>query len=129
MPQHFPPPEPARMPPLSLAVRTGSLLFISGIGPHEPDWRIAADFAGQMRAVLATLDAVLARAGAGRRSLVKVNVLLTREQDIAEMNRLYAEWLGAPPWPARTTAVVKALPVPEFQLEIEAIAEVPAAAG
>lgn len=124
MPQHFPPAEPARMPPLSMAVRSGGLLFVSGIGPHDEHWQIAKDdFPAQMRAVLATLDRVLAEAGTDRSRLVKVNVLLTRAADVAEMNRLYAAWLGAPPYPARTTAVVSALPVPEFLLEIEAVAE------
>ncbi|MBO1074764.1 RidA family protein [Roseomonas marmotae] len=125
MPTHFPPQEPARFPPLSLAVRTGNLLFVSGMGPFDESWTIPkGDFPAQMRAVLAWLDKVLAEAGTDRRRIVKTNVLLTREQDIAEMNRLYAEWLGGPPWPARTTAVVKALPLADFLLEIECVAEV-----
>jgi enamine deaminase RidA (YjgF/YER057c/UK114 family) len=122
---HFPPDEPGRMPPLSLAVRAGDLLFVSGAGPFDQDWQIAkGDFSAQMRAVLAELDRTLARAGTDRSRLVKVNVLLVREDDIAEMNRLYAEWLGGPPFPARTTAVVKALPVPDFLLEIECVAAI-----
>ncbi|MBC9208801.1 RidA family protein [Roseomonas aerophila] len=122
---HFPPPQPEKMPPLSLAVRVGDLLFVSGMGPFDEEWRIARDdFPAQMRTVLACLDKVLAEAGTDRSRIVKTNVLLTREQDIAEMNRLYAAWLGAPPYPARTTAVVKALPVPDFLLEIECVAAV-----
>jgi enamine deaminase RidA (YjgF/YER057c/UK114 family) len=122
---HFPPHEPSRMPPLSLAVRAGNLLFVSGMGPLDDQWRIAKDdFPAQMAAVLAWLDRVLADAGTGRHRIVKTNVLLTREQDIAEMNRLYAAWFGAPPYPARTTAVVKALPVADFLLEIECVAAV-----
>jgi enamine deaminase RidA (YjgF/YER057c/UK114 family) len=122
---HYPPNEPDRMPPLSLAVRTGDLLFVSGAGPFDENWQIAkGDFPAQMRAVLADLDRTLARAGTDRSRIVKVNVLLTREEDIPVMNRIYAEWFGAPPYPARTTAVVKALPVPDFLLEIECVAAV-----
>jgi enamine deaminase RidA (YjgF/YER057c/UK114 family) len=122
---HFPPDEPDRMPPLSLAVRVGDLLFVSGAGPFDENWQVAkGDFPAQMRAVLADLDRTLARAGTDRSRIVKVNVLLTREDDLAEMNRLYRAWLGKPPFPARTTAVVKALPVPDFLLEIECVAAV-----
>ena len=122
---HYPPQEPDRFPPLSLAVRVGDLLFVSGMGPFDEQWQIAKDdFPAQMRAVLAWLDRALHEAGTDRSRIVKTNVLLTREQDIAEMNRLYAEWIGAPPYPARTTAVVKALPVPDFLLEIECVAAV-----
>lgn len=125
MPRHYPPAEPGRMPPLSMAVRTGNLLFVSGVGPHDENFQVAAeDFGLQMRAVLNTLDKVLSEAGTARDRIVKVNVLLTRERDIPLMNRLYAEWLGGPPWPARTTAVVLALPVPQFLLEIECVAEI-----
>jgi enamine deaminase RidA (YjgF/YER057c/UK114 family) len=122
---HYPPNEPDRMPPLSLAVRAGDLLFVSGAGPFDENWQIAkGDFPAQMRAVLADLDRTLARAGTDRSRIVKVNVLLTREEDIPVMNRLYAEWFGGAPYPARTTAVVKALPVPDFLLEIECVAAV-----
>jgi enamine deaminase RidA (YjgF/YER057c/UK114 family) len=110
---------------LSLAVRAGDLLFVSGAGPFDENWQIAkGDFPAQMRAVLADLDRTLARAGTDRSRIVKVNVLLTREEDIPAMNRIYAEWFGAPPYPARTTAVVKALPVADFLLEIECVAAV-----
>jgi len=119
---HIPPPAGLRTPPLSYAVRTGDLLYISGIGPLEADNSVPVGFATQMQLVLATLDKVLAQAGADRSRLVKVNVLLTREEDVKEMNRLYAAWYGPGPYPARTTAVVKALPLPEFLLEIEAVA-------
>lgn len=122
---HYPPNEPERMPPLSLAVRAGDLLFVSGAGPFDEHWQIAkGDFPAQMRAVLADLDRTLARAGTDRSRIVKVNVLLTREEDIPVMNRLYAEWFSGPPFPARTTAVVKALPVADFLLEIECVAAV-----
>lgn len=119
---HIPPPAGVRAPPLSYAVRTGELLYISGIGPLDAENRVPEGFATQMQLVLKTLDAVLAQAGADRSRLVKVNVLLTREQDVREMNRLYAAWYGPGPYPARTTAVVKALPLPEFLLEIKGVA-------
>jgi len=56
------------------------------------------------------------------RDLVKVNVLLTRASDVAAMNALYAGAFGPPPYPARTTCVVQALPDPKMLIEIEAVA-------
>jgi 2-iminobutanoate/2-iminopropanoate deaminase len=61
-------------------------------------------------------------AGASFRDLVKINVLLTRAADIAAMNALYASAFGPPPYPARTTCVVQALPDPRMLIEIEGVA-------
>jgi 2-iminobutanoate/2-iminopropanoate deaminase len=58
------------------------------------------------------------------RSLVKVNMLLTRGEHVAEMNRRYAVAFGPAPYPARTTCVVAALPDPRMLLEIECVAAV-----
>jgi enamine deaminase RidA (YjgF/YER057c/UK114 family) len=54
--------------------------------------------------------------------LAKVNVLLTRAADVAAMNVLYASAFGPPPYPARTTCVVQALPDPRMLIEIECVA-------
>jgi 2-iminobutanoate/2-iminopropanoate deaminase len=121
---HFPPPEGARhFPPLSLAVQAGDTLYVSGVAPFDAAGQLAKDdFPAQMRQVLENLDAVLARAGSSRGNVVKANVLLTRPGDLAEMNRLYGEFFGPAPYPARTTSVVLALPNPDFLLEIECVA-------
>jgi enamine deaminase RidA (YjgF/YER057c/UK114 family) len=49
-------------------------------------------------------------------------VLLTRASDVAAMNALYAGAFGPPPYPARTTCVVHALPDPAMLIEIECVA-------
>ncbi len=38
------------------------------------------------------------------------------------MNKLYAEAFGPPPYPARTTCVIQALPDPAMLIEIECVA-------
>jgi 2-iminobutanoate/2-iminopropanoate deaminase len=48
--------------------------------------------------------------------------LLTRPADVATMNALYAGAFGPPPYPARTTSVVQALPDPKMLIEIECVA-------
>jgi enamine deaminase RidA (YjgF/YER057c/UK114 family) len=120
---HIMPPVTGRtVPPLSYAARAGDLLFVSGLPGYEADGTIAkGDFARQFHCVIATLKGVLVEAGVDMRRIVKVNVLLTRVEDVVEMNRLYAEAFGPAPYPARTTSVVLALPRPELMLEIECV--------
>lgn len=120
----FAPPRDGRaFPPLSMAVRHGDTLHVSGIGPIAPGGAIAVgDFAAQFAEVMRGLHAALAEAGTDLSHVLKTTVLLTRAGDLRTMNRLYAEAFPAGHLPARTTCVVAALPVPEFLLEIECVA-------
>jgi enamine deaminase RidA (YjgF/YER057c/UK114 family) len=120
--QHFAPPAHIKAPPLSFATRTGDLLFISGIPGFDADGVLPDGFEAQFGNVVINIKRVLGEAGATLRDLVKVNVLLTRAADVATMNALYAGVFGPPPYPARTTCVVHALPDPRMLLEIEAVA-------
>lgn len=120
--QHFAPPPHIKAPPLSFATRTGDLLFVSGIPGFGADGALPDGFEAQFANVIVNLKRVLGEAGAAIRDLVKVNVLLTRASDVAAMNALYAGAFGPPPYPARTTCVVQALPDPKMLIEIEAIA-------
>ncbi|MDM0054313.1 RidA family protein [Variovorax fucosicus] len=125
--QHIPSAGTFKTPPLSAAARIGNLLFVSGTPGYYPDGRIdEGDFGAQFDQAVAALREVLVRGGASMRSLVKVNMLLTRAEDVAEMNRRYAEAFGPAPYPARTTCVVAALPDPRMLLEIECVAGVEA---
>ena len=119
---HVAPDAEARVPPLSVAVRVGDLLFVSGTPGFEEDGTLAPDFARQFGRSVLALTAILARAGCTLREVAKVNVLLTRAQDVAEMNGLYAAAFGPAPFPARTTAIVAALPDPAMLIEIECTA-------
>jgi enamine deaminase RidA (YjgF/YER057c/UK114 family) len=119
---HFPPPPNLKTPPLSYATRVGDLLFVSGIPGFDDAGKLADDFATQFGFAAATIKRILADAGTDMRHLVKVNVLLTRASDVAPMNKLYAEAFGPPPYPARTTSVIQALPDPAMLIEIECVA-------
>ena len=122
---YFPPDSQFKMPPLSVAARVGDLLFVSGTPGYYADGRIdEGDFGKQFDQAVVTLRQILERGGASMRSLVKVNMLLTRQSDVAEMNRRYAEAFGPAPYPARTTCVVAMLPDPRMLLEIECVAAV-----
>ena len=120
--QHFAPPAGLKAPPLSFATRVGDLLFVSGIPGFDEKGALADGFEAQFGFVVRNIKRVLDQAGAGFRDLVKVNVLLTRASDVAAMNALYAGAFGPPPYPARTTCVVQALPDPVMLIEIECIA-------
>jgi 2-iminobutanoate/2-iminopropanoate deaminase len=120
--KHFPPPAGIKAPPLSFAARTGDLLFISGIPGFDANGALPDGFEAQFSNVAKNFKRVLEEAGASVRDLVKVNVLLTRAGDVATMNALYAGAFGPPPYPARTTCVVQALPDPRMLIEIEGTA-------
>ena len=120
--KHFPPPAGIKAPPLCFATRAGDLLFISGIPGFDVYGALPDGFEAQFGNVVTNIQRVLDEAGASFRDLVKVNVLLTRASDVATMNALYAGAFGPPPYPARTTCVVQALPDPKMLIEIEGVA-------
>jgi enamine deaminase RidA (YjgF/YER057c/UK114 family) len=120
--QHFAPPPHVKAPPLSFAARTGDLLFISGMPGFDAGGALPDGFEAQFNNVVVNIKRVLTEAGGSLRDLVKANVLLTRASDVAAMNALYAGAFGPPPYPARTTCVVHALPDPRMLIEIEAVA-------
>lgn len=120
--QHFPAPPGIKAPPLSYAARVGDLLFVSGIPGFDDHGQLSDHFETQFGFAVRTIKQVLKDAGTDISHLVKVNVLLTRASDVAPMNALYAGAFGPPPYPARTTCVVHALPNPAMLIEIECVA-------
>jgi 2-iminobutanoate/2-iminopropanoate deaminase len=110
--------------PLSHAVRTGNLIFVSGTTPLFGDRNIAkGDFAAQMHQVMKNITAILADAGTTLDKVVKANVILTRIQDFDEMNAIYRSYFQEGNYPARTT-IQAPLAIQDMLLEIECIAEV-----
>jgi enamine deaminase RidA (YjgF/YER057c/UK114 family) len=124
--QHFAAPAGIVSPPLSFATRVGDLLFVSGIPGFDDNGGLPDNFEAQFAHVARNVGRVLSDAGTTFHRLVKVNVLLTRASDVATMNKLYAAAFGPPPYPARTTCVVVALPDPRMLIEIECVASLAA---
>jgi len=117
---------PKALSPLSHAVVAGDLVFVSGLAPYfgdKPRQLVEGDFDAQFHQVMANLKAVLADAGSDLEHVVKMNVLLTRQQDFARMNELYRPYFSEGNYPARTTSVV-GLGLPALLLEIECVAQV-----
>ncbi|MFC5476360.1 RidA family protein [Paraherbaspirillum soli] len=110
-------------PPYSPAVKVGNLVFVSGTPAFNTDGKLAVgNFTAQMMQVMANITNILAAAGTNWSRVVKTNVCLTRREDFAEMNRIYASHFPDGKYPARTTLIVYSLPSPDFLLEIECMA-------
>lgn len=81
-----------------------------------------ADIAGQTRDVLAQLDELLERAGAGRAGLLRIQIWLADMADFEAMNSVYDAWVGGQHQPARA-CVGAQLASPDYLIEIQASAQ------
>lgn len=75
-------------------IRSGHLLFLSGIGGWYPERRKeAGDAKVQMRSVLESMKAALEKAGSSMDNVLKVNVaLVDPENNWEPMNQVYDEF-------------------------------------
>lgn len=106
--------------PFSPAIRAGDFLFFSGQVGQDPAGKLVdGGIEAETRQLLRNLAALLEAAGKSFRDVVKANVFLTRIEDFSAFNLLYAEKFE-PPFPARTTVAVAALPL-GAAVEIELI--------
>ena len=115
---------PAAIGPYSQAIITGNTIFVSGQLPINPETGAFAEggIKAETRQSLTNIKNILAEAGTGMDSVVKVTVLLADINDFAAVNEVYAEFFSEP-YPARSAFAVAALPK-GANIEIEAIAEI-----
>lgn len=118
------------------ARRVGNFLFLSGIGPRDPDTNgvpglernaagqyTAFDFEAQVHSVFKNVRTVLEASGARWEDLVDVTVFLTdMERDFTTYNRIYAEYFKDNQ-PCRTTVGIDSLPAP-ICIELKCLAVV-----
>lgn len=102
---------PAAIGPYSQAMICGRLLFTSGQIPLDPatGMLVTGDIAAQARRVFDNLHAVCAAASADFSQVVRVGIYLVDLADFATVNAVMAEYFN-PPYPARSTIGVAALP-------------------
>jgi enamine deaminase RidA (YjgF/YER057c/UK114 family) len=74
-----------------------------------------------VRQALANLKTVAAAAGSSLSRAVRIGAFLNPDADLAAYNRAFAEVMGEPPWPARTTVRSQ---FSGFDVEIDAIVAV-----
>ena len=88
---------------VSLAVRGGDFLFVSGLTALDPESGepMRGTTAGETRHILTELAQLLEAAGSSLDKVVKVNVLLASMLEAPNMNEVYVRFFPDPP-PART---------------------------
>ncbi|MBF0358933.1 MAG: hypothetical protein HQL70_10020 [Magnetococcales bacterium] len=108
----------------SQAIRSGEWLFLSGqIGLDPANVQlVSGGVAVQTAQIMKNIAGVLAEAGGDFSNLVKVTIYLVDIADFSGVDAVYASYL-APPFPARATVGVAALPKGAL-VEIECIARI-----
>lgn len=106
----------------STAVEAGGLLFVSGMGPADPETGVVrkGDFDSQIERVLQNLGIVLEEMGLAYTDVVKTNIYLADMENFARANEAYTRYFTQD-LPARTTVQVARLPG-DIAVEIELVA-------
>jgi len=102
---------PKAIGPYSQAVRTGSSVYLSGQIALDPKTGelVAGGIEAQARRVFDNLKAVAEASGKGLEQVVRVTVYLTDLGHFAKVNEIMSGYFQ-PPYPARATVGVAALP-------------------
>ena len=102
---------PAAIGTYSQAVRHGRTVYLSGQIPLHPDSGelLGGPIEGQIRRVFENLKAVAEAAGGSFAHAVKLNVFLTDLAHFPVLSQVMQEYF-TPPYPARSTIQVAALP-------------------
>ena len=113
---------PKAIGPYSQAVKTGTLVFVSGQIPLDPATGalIEGDIAAQTHRVMRNLAAILDAAGTSMDAVVRCTVYLADMNDFAAMNEVYGSYFSQPA-PARATIQAVRLPK-DARVEIDVIA-------
>ncbi|MBS1880046.1 MAG: RidA family protein [Actinobacteria bacterium] len=107
------------------AIGSGRVLHVAGQVGAGPDGEPAGEDAeSQARQAFANLGAVLAAAGTGFDSVLKLTAYVTDRAHAAALAQARAEVVSGS-FPASTVVVVAALLDPRWLLEVEAVAVVP----
>lgn len=112
---------PAAIGPYSQAIRSGSLVFLSGQIPLDPATMtlVEGGIEVQARQVLDNLGAVAEQAGGSLDDMVRITIYMTDLGDFGAVNEVMAAYFREP-YPARATIQVAALPK-GAAVEIDAI--------
>ncbi len=113
---------PKAIGPYSQGIDAGDYVFVSGqVGIDPATGTVANGIAAQTEQCLKNVAGVLDAAGCTWADVVKVTLWLTKAEDFATVNEIYARFVGDPA-PARSAPIVAALPR-GFLISVEAIAK------
>lgn len=109
-------------------VQGARMIYLSGQTPTDANYKVrSGDFRRQAHSVYDNIELALRSAGATLQSIVKTTTYLTKAEDIPVLREVRMERykdLQSPP--ANTLLVVSRLAEPEFLIEIDVVAALPA---
>ena len=101
---------------MSQAVIHGDTVYLAGqVG--APGESVTA----QTKAVLASVEALLAQAGSDKSKILTATIWLADMADFAEMNAVWDVWIDGKDAPARATGEAK-LATPDYKVEVIVVA-------
>ncbi len=110
-----------------LAPAGGQVIVTSGQLGMRPDGTIPDGAQAQAEVCFANIDAILAQARAGRDTILRVNAFVTDRAHMAGyMAARDAFFASVTPPPASTLVIVSGFTLPEFVVEVEVTALLPA---
>ncbi len=116
--------------PLVQAVVEGGFVFVSGMPPVDRDGVSVGghDITAQTRQVMDNIKTILEAAGSAMDRVVRTTVFFTHREDYAALDAVYKGYFSGSP-PSRSALIVSGLVRPEWRVEIDAIATMPADVG
>jgi enamine deaminase RidA (YjgF/YER057c/UK114 family) len=97
------------------------LVFCSGQLGVAPDGSVPEDAGAQAELCFANIAAILAEAGMGLANIVRINAFVTGRDYLKPYMDVRNRLMPTPP-PASTLVIVSGFSLPEFKVEVEAIA-------
>jgi enamine deaminase RidA (YjgF/YER057c/UK114 family) len=103
-------------PRMSQAVIHGDTVYLAGqVGAPGESVTV------QTKAVLASIEALLAQAGSDKSKILTATIWLADMADFAEMNAVWDVWVAGKDAPARATGEAK-LATPDYKVEVIVVA-------
>ncbi|MWJ29090.1 RidA family protein [Halomonas sp. ZH2S] len=109
--------------PLEWAVIGNGILFTAQIPIGADGAVVDGGIEAQTRQTLDNLQHTLESAGASMQQLTQVLIYVTQREDLATVNRVYAEYVAAP-YPNRAAIIVTGFAREEMRVEMVAYAAV-----
>lgn len=106
--------------PVSNMVRAGNMLFTVQL-PRDPQTGLidtTGDIEAQTELTLQNLTRALRVADADLTQVCQITVYLVEAADMAGMNKVYARFFQAAPFPNRATVIVSSLAQPGMRIEM-----------
>ena len=107
----------------SHAAKAGNTLYIAGQIAQDLGGNLVGkgDFEAQVRQVCENLKNIVEEAGGTLQNVVKKTTFLTHYSDIEAYRKVRTEYFPEP-CPPNTLLIVESLALPEYMIEVEAIA-------